>query len=212
MDLGSIISTIFKPLGWLFQGDQLIVFVFIILGMVLVAIFTDSGPKKWLAMLAVPITFGLAAKFIAKGRAVRDSKDLAATRKLLVQVKANDEKIRKDLVDVQRIKNDIARLRASDVDRQQEIDLKREKLRKLEEERDRIELDNSTMVAAAERVIERTAETPSHSERLALLMSRIEGANIGVVSSSPPAPTPDPQPLSDRPGIDSNGFTLKGDV
>lgn len=210
MDAWDIVKTLLKPIGWLFQGNQLIILVFVVIGMVLVGVFTDSGPKKWLGMLVILLTGGLLAKWLQnRGNAqrVKERRDFIA---LIDGLKADDQVVREGMIEVQQLQDELTALKGKDIITLQKIEEKRIKIRELEEESDRIEIENEPKIAAAERVLARMEQEPSPSERIAHLRARMaDSPEINAYGTVEPLLDPRPIEAAD---IHINGFAMKGDI
>ncbi len=208
-----IFSTIFGGIGGFFSGVSSTTLIFILVAVSLVMIFTDSGPKKILALLA-----GIGFIFISsKGRRAYLMKKLRKVNEAFKNVQdataERNDAIEKNNGIIRDLESQMAVLRP-------EIKADKEQLEQLEakigvsrEEYENALLNSEAKVAVALEMAEKVADRlpyPSIADQIRAKYGL--PARTGVPPPPPPRVADPSPPSASKDVIVINGFTMKGNV
>jgi len=209
-----ILTTIFGGIGGFLPDISATTWVFVLVALVLVMVFTNSGPKKLFAILA-----GIGLLIISsKGRRAYLMKKLRkvneAFKKVQDSTAERNEAIEKNNGIIRDLESQMAVLRP-------EIEADKAQLKQLEakiavsrEEYENALLESEVKVAVALEMAEKEAAKAPFSTTVDQIMAKYGLPPLTTGAPRPlPPPVADPSPPSaDKDTIVINGFTMKGDV
>ncbi len=208
-----ILTTIFGGIGGLLTGTSPTTLVFIVVALLLVMLFTDSGPKKLFALVAGIVLFFISSKgrrayLMRKMRKVNE-----AFKNVQDSTAERNEAIEKNNGIIRDLESRMAVL-------QPEIEADKAQLEQLEakiavsrEEYENVLLASEAKVAVALEMAEKEADKLPISSVADQIRAKY---GLPARTGTPPPPLPpvaDPSPPSvGKDAIVINGFTMKGDV
>ena len=192
--------------------DYAVIGLFVLLGVVIVGLFVDQGPKKWLMILGVIASGGLALFFIHKKNRYTQAKldqHNKAIQKLLGLVDERDAVIQQNNQEIAKLSQQRDHLsRLAEIDQKKMADIN-QRLQKRLDAAHRI----NAQIDAQEKVLdtyltERQAEQPLKGSSDILARYGLVGQRA---HTRPMVSDPAPEPKGDT-SISVKGFRMKGDV
>ncbi|UCH61653.1 MAG: hypothetical protein JSU77_07490 [Fidelibacterota bacterium] len=207
------ITTIFDGIGGLLPKASTTTWVFVLVALLLVMVFTNSGPKKLFALLV-----GIALFFLSsKGRRLYLMRKLRkvneAFKKVQDSTAERNETIEKNNGIIRDLESQMADLRPEIKADKEQLDQLEAKIAVSREKYENALLNSEAKVAVALEMAEKVADKLPYSSVADQIRAKYGLPARTVAPSQPPPPVADPAPPSARKdAIVINGFTMKGDV
>lgn len=211
--MDNILTKILGGIGGLLTGASPTTWVFIVVAIILVMVFTNSGPKKLFAILA-----GIGLLIISsKGRRAYLMKKLRkvneAFKKVQDSTAERNEAIEKNNGIIRDLESRMADLRPEIKADKEQLDQLEAKIAVSREEYENALLNSEAKVAVALEMAEKVADKlpyPSVADQIRAKYG-LPARTGAPLSPSPPVADPAP-PSASKDAIVINGFTMKGDV
>ena len=192
--------------------DYVVIIVFILFAVVIVGIFVDQGPKKWLMVIGIIATGGMVLFFTYKKNKYTEAKlkkHNDRIKKLLDLVDQRDAVIEKNNHEITALSNERdALLQSANVDQEKIAELNQRIEKRLEAANTINEQIKAQEKILNEHVKKREADTPL--ERSADILAHY-GLTGHRAATRPMVPDPSPY-TADAEQISVKGFSMKGDV